>query len=285
MYDNIRLGADVIDRTVDGHTGITSLPGDEGQQRRSAQVAVVVAVVRQRSRARTRTAVDDGVLVRGRERGQPVHDVRPGVGHCAGHGHVPDIQRHQRARGLRVHRVRGRLQVRRRRDDGRRVRRLAGPRGAVQRSTVRRGHRPVRPAAAAARLVRRLRRQPRGRRVRPVPRPPRAAGAGHAGRRHVLRQHRHHAAGHHHRVRVLPHQQPGAGQRHHATGHDHRVAGVAEDLPADRGRVRRAHELRAVRRRVRVQRGVCVPVHTGDQGQDVQGDRNHVQRKETVSER
>lgn len=274
-----RVGADVADRAVDGHTGIAALPGDERRRRRSAQVAVVVAAVRQRGRAGTRTTVHDDVFVRGRRRGQPVQDVRPGVGHRADHGHVPDIQRHQRARGLRVHRVRGRLRVRRRRDDGRRVRRHAGSRSAVQRPAFRRGHQPVRPAAAAARLVRRLRLEPRGRRVRPVPRPSRTAGAGHAGRRHVLRQHRDHAAGDHDRVRVLPHQQPGAGQRRHAAGHDHRVAGVAQDLPAHRGRLRRAHELCAVRRRLRVQRGVRLPVHTGDPGQDVQGDRDDVQRE------
>lgn len=156
------------------------------------------------------------------------------------------------------------------------MRRHAGPGGAVQRPAFRRGHRTVWPAAAVAGVVRRLLRQPRGRCVRPVPRPARVFGAGRARRRHVLRERWRHADGHHYRVRILSHAQPGAGQWHPAAGDDHRVASVAQDLPARRRLVRRVRQLRAVRRRVDVQRRVRLLVYTGDQRPDVQRNRRSV---------
>lgn len=231
---------------------------------------------------------------------------RPRAGHRTDHGCTTNIRRNQRARGICVlgirqqrpgdpgaERVLDVFQQQRRAaagstDPGRRrpavspaecVRRNASHGRPVQRLSGRHDHRQVRSVAAVARLVDRVQRQPRGRRLRAVPRTPKATGSSGPDRCHVLRERRHYADRVHQRVRVLSHPLPGPGQQHLAAGHYRRVAGVAQDLPAHLRPVWGVRQLHAVFHRRGIRRGVRVPVHSGNQGQNVRRDRGVVQAK------
>lgn len=132
------LGTDTVDHAVSHHTGVASLSGNEGRQWPGAQVAVVAAAVRRRGGNRRGTAVHDDAAAGGdgtvvwQQRDRTVQNVWSGAGHRAGHGHVSDIQRHQRARGVRVHGIRTGPRLGQRDDDGGRVRGHAGPDGPDQ---------------------------------------------------------------------------------------------------------------------------------------------------------
>lgn len=265
-----RLGANTFSDAVVDDTGIASLPSHEKRREGGDQVVKVAEAIRQLCTTERRDAIDGHIEVVLRCT-RLVHQNRPTAVHRDGDRHVSDILRRGRAGGVRVHRVReGRV------DDGHkrgRVRRHTGPDSVGRRSGIRRDRRPARPTAVVVSIVRRLRRQPSRGRVWPILRRPRHVDTVRAGCRRVLRQRRAHATGHHHRVRVLSHTQPGTGQLHHAVHHDRRVVGVVENLPAHHRFVRVVRQLCAVRSRCGVQYRFRLPARTRNERQNIQRDR------------